>query len=69
MLNLQLLMGSLPKYAMVKEIITNLTTITFCPPQNNEPLSEVSNLVIVKEKHVVVVTNPLVCYIFSKVCL
>ncbi len=32
LLNLQLLMSSLPKYAMVKGIIKNLTTMTFRPP-------------------------------------
>ncbi len=62
-------MGSLPKYVMVKRIIKNLTMVTFCSPQDDEPLSEASDLVIVKEKLVVVATNPLVCYIFSKVCL
>ncbi len=69
LLNLQLLMSSLPKYIMVKGIIKNLTMITFRPPQDDEPLSEASKLVIVKEKLVVVATNSLVCYIFSKVCL
>ncbi len=62
-------MSSSPKYAMVKGIIKNLTTMTFRPPQDNKPLSEASDFVIVKEKLVVVATNPLVCYIFSKVCL
>ncbi len=69
LLNLQLLMSSLPKYAMVKGIIKNLTMMTFRSPQDHEPLSEASDLAIVKEKLVVVATNPLVCYIFSKVCL
>ncbi len=54
---------------MVKGIIKNLTTMTFHPPQDDEPLSEANDLTIVKEKLVVVATNPLVCYIFSKVCL
>ncbi len=69
MLNLQLLMSSLPKYGMIKRIIKNLTIMTFCPLQDNKPLSEASDLTIVKETLVVVMTNPLVCYIFSKVCL
>ncbi len=62
-------MSSLPKYAIVKGIIKNLTTMTFRPPQDDEPSSEASGLAIVKEKLVVVATNPWVCYIFSKVCL
>ncbi len=69
LLNLQLLIDSLPKYAMVKGIIKNLTIMTFHLPQNNKLLLEASDLVIVKEKLVVVMTNPLVCYIFSKVYL
>ncbi len=62
-------MDSLSKYAMVKGMIKNLFTMTFRLPQDNEPLLEASDLVIVKKILVVVVTNPLVCYIFSKVCL
>ena len=69
LLNLQLLISSLPKYAMVKKIIKNLTIMTFCPLQDNKPLLKASDLVIVKKKLMVVTTNPLVCYIFSKVCL
>lgn len=40
--------------------------MTFRPPQDDESLTEVVGLEIVKEKLVVVVTNPLVYYIFSK---
>ncbi len=62
-------MSSLSKYARVKGIYQNLTTITFRPPQDDKPLSETSDLAIVKEKLMVVATNSLVCYIFSKVYL
>ncbi len=54
---------------MVKGIIKNMTTMTFHPLQDNEPLLEASDLAIVKEKLMVVATNLLVYYIFSKVCL
>ncbi len=69
LLNLQLLMRSLSKYDIVKEIIKNLTMMTFRPPQNDKPSSKASDLAIVKKKLVVVATNPLVYYIFSKVRL
>ena len=62
-------MSSLPKYAIVKRIIKNLTTMTFRSPQDNELLSKANDLTIVKEKLVMVAINSLVCYIFSKVCL
>ncbi len=62
-------MGSLSKYVIVKEIIKNLTIMMFCPPQDDKPLSEASDLAIVKEGFVLIAMNPLVCYIFLKVCL
>ncbi len=62
-------MSSLLKYVMVKGITKDLTTMTFRSLQDDKPSSEPSYLAIVKEKLVVVVTNPFVCYIFSKVCL
>ena len=43
--------------------------MTFRPPQNDKMTIAGVELEIVKEKLVIVVTNPLVCYIFSKVCL
>ncbi len=54
---------------MVKGIIKNLTTMTIRSLQDDEPLSEASDLAIVKEKLVVVATNPLVYYIFAKIYL
>lgn len=43
--------------------------MTFRPPRDDKSLTEVIDLEIMKEKLVVVTTSPLVCYIFSKVCL
>lgn len=54
---------------MIKEIIQYLVIITFHPLQDNKPLSETSDLIIVKEKLVVIVINLLVYYIFLKVYL
>lgn len=62
-------MLNLPNYIMVKNIIQNLTIIIFDLLSNNKPTSEVDNLVIVKEKLVVVGINLLAYYIFLKVYL
>ena len=67
--NIQRLIWSSPKYAKMKKIIHNLKTMTFRLPQDDESTIGGVDLEIVKEKLVIVVTNPLTCYIFSKVCL
>ena len=43
--------------------------MTFRPPQDDKSTKEGVELEIVKEKLVVIATNPLVYYVFSKVCL
>ena len=67
--NIQRLIWSSPKYSRIKEIINGLKTMTFRPPQDDESTTAGVELEIVKEKLVIVATNPLVCYVFSKVCL
>ncbi len=67
--NLQLVINSLPKYTRVKRIIQNLISMTFCSFQDNKPLSKRTDLIIVKEKLIMVAKNTFVSYIFSKVYL
>lgn len=63
---------SSPEISKIKEIIQNLATVTFQPPQEDKTSNEINkgtvtdNLEVVKEKLVVVGTNPLVSYIISK---
>lgn len=62
-------MSNLLKYAMVKRIIQNLIKMIFYFLQNDKLLLKVNNLIIMKKKLVIFTINPLVCDIFSKICL
>lgn len=54
---------------MVKRIIKNLITIIFYSSQYSKLLLEVSDLIIVKEKLIIVIIHSLVYYIFLKISL
>lgn len=67
--NLRLLIYSLSKYLVIKRIIKTLAIMMFCLPQDNKLSLEASDFIIEKEKLVVIMTNPLVCYLFLKLYL
>lgn len=62
-------MCSLPKYIVIKGIIPTLATIMFRLPKDIKQLLKTNDIIIMEEKLVVITINPLVYYIFLKVCL